>query len=105
METQTPDPREEIKRALYERLKALNKDEFRAAIRREKDTHLLGDLRYDFGWDPDPRKSHWRTIEINRLLTDIKARRQALPQWIGIVAGNLIALAALVVSIVALLRK
>ncbi len=105
MEAQTADPRESKRHALYERLKALNKDEFRSAIRRENDAHLLGDLRYDFKWDPDPRKSTWQALEINRLLTDIRVRRAALPQWIGIVAGNLIALAALVVSIIALYKK
>jgi hypothetical protein len=104
METET-DPREASRRALYERLNTLNKDEFRAAIRNQKDTHLLGDLRYNFNWDPDPRKSTWQAIEINRLLTDIRARREALPQWIGIVVGNLIALAALIVSIIALYKK
>jgi hypothetical protein len=57
MESQTNDPREATRRALYERLRTLNKGEFRAAIRSQNDTHLLGDLRYDFDWDPDPRKS------------------------------------------------
>jgi hypothetical protein len=105
MEEQTPVPREATRRALYERLKTLNQDEFRVAIRREKDDHLLGDLRYNFKWDPDPRKSTWQAIEINRLLTDRRARQAAKPQWIGIVLGNLIALAALIVSIVALCKK
>ena len=105
MENQTPDPRESTRLALYERLRTLNKDEFRTAIRREKDDHLLGDLRYDFNWDPDPRKSSWQAIEINRVLTDNRARREAFPQWIGIVVGNVIALAALAVSIIALYKK
>jgi hypothetical protein len=105
METQTHGTREEVRNALYERLKVLNEDDFMAQIRREKDTKLLGDIRYKFGLDPnDPGRSAWQTREINRLLTDIKARREALPQWIGIVVSNLIALAALVVSIVALFK-
>jgi hypothetical protein len=91
--------RDEQRQILQTALADLDKDKFRARIRKVKDNHLLGDLRYDFKWDPDPRKSTWQAIEINRLLTDRKARREAIPQWAGIIVSNLIALAALIVSL------
>ena len=90
--------RDEEIQALFDRFKDLDRKGFRASIREVKDDHLR-DLRYKFDWDPDPRKSTMQAIEINRLLTERKARRQALPQWIGIVVSNLIALAALIVSL------
>lgn len=98
MESTTTVNRDEQRRTLYEKLKDLKREEFRAGIQKVKDDHLLGDLRYEFKWDPDPRKSTWQAIEINRLLTNRKARREALPQWIGIAIGNVIALAALLAS-------
>lgn len=94
-----PVPREEERGKLHVRLQSLDRDAFRAAIRAVRDDDLLGDLRYDFDWDPDPRKSTWQAIEINRLLTRRKEWRNALPQWIGILVGNILALAALVVAI------
>ena len=92
--------RDEQRQTLYAELVDLDKERFRTAIAKVKDNHLLADLRYDFKWDPeDPRKSTWQAIEINRLLTDRKARREAIPQWVGIIISNLIALAALIVSL------
>lgn len=105
MNSKYESERDRLRHELYERLKGVDRDTFRAVIRTQKDNHLLGDLRYDFNWDPDPRKSTWQAIEINRLITDRNTRRQALPQWIGIVLGNIIALAGLVVSIFALHKK
>ena len=92
--------RDERIQALYEGVKPLNRDEFRTEIRKERDDHLLADLRPIFNWNPqDPSKSDWQVREINRLLTERKARRVAQQQWIGIGISNAIALAALIVSI------
>ena len=81
-------------------LKELPRDQFKAAIKKNKDDDLLADLRYEFGWDPDPRKSSWQTRDINRELTRRKDWRAARPQWIGIAFSTLLSLAALIVAIV-----
>ena len=81
------------------------REEFRATIKKEPDDELLVDLRYAFGWDPDPRKSTWKAIEINRLVTKRNARKEARPQWFAIIVSGLLALASLVVSILAYLNE
>ena len=62
----------------------------------------LGYLRYDFDWNPDPRKSTWQAIEINRLLTARKDRRLVRPTWIGVAVAIAIGVASLIVAILAL---
>jgi hypothetical protein len=94
--------RDERREELRRKLQALTKDqreEFRSVVRAERDDELLADLRYDFAWDPDPRKSTWQAIEFNRLLTKRRKRREAIPVWVGIIIANLLALASLIVSI------
>jgi hypothetical protein len=94
--------RDKQREKLLRTLKALPKEQredFRSVIRTERDDELLADLRYDFAWDPDPRRSTWQAIEINRLLTKRQRRREAIPEWVGIIIANLLALASLIVSI------
>jgi hypothetical protein len=68
-------PADTQREMLYNELKLLmNRSEFIERIRQERDDGRLGYLRYDFDWDPDPRKSTWQAIEINRLLTKKKNR-------------------------------
>jgi hypothetical protein len=96
MERQSGDERVADERA--SELRGLERNEFRRRIKR-LDDDTLADLRYELGWDPgDPRKSSSQAIDINRLLTRRKARRQALPQWIGIAISGLIGLAGLIVA-------
>jgi hypothetical protein len=99
-------PNDPKRKEIYDRLKAITDSKsFQAEIGNISDDGILGYLRYDFNWHPDPRQSTWQAIEINRLLTRRKDRRLLLPTWIGIVVTGAIALAALVVSILELVRK
>jgi hypothetical protein len=100
MASQHPQSRDDLRQSIFTKLKMYQIDDFRREIKKMDDDDLLADLRYDFGYDPDPRKSSWQTREINRLLTKRKEWRSAQPQWIGILIGNLFALAALVVSLI-----
>ena len=96
--TERDKRRDELQRMLTP-LQIKDREQFRSLIKREKDDELLADLRYNLGWDPDPRKSTWQAIEINRLITKRKARQEAFPEWVGIIIANLLALASLIVSI------
>jgi hypothetical protein len=82
-----------------ERLRGLPRETFRQEIAKIRNEDLLGDLRYRFGWDPDPRRSSPEAIDINRLLTRIKSKREARPQWIAIGFDTVLALAALIVAL------
>jgi hypothetical protein len=95
--------REELRKEL-EPLGKTQREQFRAVISKERDNELLADLRYDFRWDPDPRKSTWQAIEINRLITKRNKHKEARPQWIAIIVSSLLALAALIVSILTYLH-
>jgi len=98
-------PADTHREMLYNELKLMNRSEFIDRIRQEKDDGRLGYIRYDFDWDPDPRKSTWQAIEINRLLTKRKESRSLRPAWIGIIFASLLGLASLIVSIIGLLKK
>ena len=106
---QTPAPtnrdkrREELRKEL-ETLKKEQREQFRTIITKEPDDELLADLRYVFGWDPDPRKSTWQAIEINRLTTKRNKLKEVRPQWIAIIVSSLLALAALIISILTYLH-
>jgi len=107
MQTTPPADRDKRREELRKKLEPLQKDQreqFRAIISEERDDELLPDLRYVFGWDPDPRKSRWQAIEINRLITKRNKRKEARPQWIAITVSTLLALAALIVSILTYLH-
>jgi hypothetical protein len=84
-------------------LSALDQPAFEQHIRKIRTT-LLADVRYDFGWDPDPRQSSWQARYINRELTLRQIRHTTRPQWYGIVFSSLLALASLIVAILALSR-
>jgi hypothetical protein len=64
-------------------------------------------LAGDFGaYNPtDPRQSHWKAREANRLIIDIQRAKELRPQWIGIVLSTLLGLAALIVAILAYLKQ
>lgn len=98
-------PRDPEREHLYTKLKSMNQKEFAQEIKLEKDDGRLGYLRYDFSWDPDPRKSTWQAIEINRLLTRRKEVRTLKPAWIGIAITALLSIVSLVVSIIGLINN
>ena len=57
MQTTPPADRDKRREELRKKLEPLQKDQreqFRAIISEERDDELLADLRYVFGWDPDP---------------------------------------------------
>ncbi len=64
-------------------------------------------LAEEFGpYDPaDPRRSHWKAREANRLITDRQRAKELRPQWIGIVLSTLLGLAALIVAILAYIKQ
>jgi hypothetical protein len=86
-------------------LEEKQREQFRSIIKKEPDNELLVELRYVFGWDPDPRKSTWKAIEINRLVTKRNARKEARPQWFAIIVSGSLALASLIVSILTYLHE
>ena len=98
-------PADAQREMLFNELKSMNRPDFIDRIRQEKDDGRLGYLRYDFDWNPDPRKSTWQAIEINRLLTKRKESRSLRPAWVGIIFAALLSLASLIVSIIGLLKK
>ena len=98
-------PQDPIRELLFQKLSSMNQKEFAQEIQNEKDDDRLGYLRYDFSWDPDPRKSTWQAIEINRLLTKRKERRMLKPAWIGITITALLGIVSLIVSIIGLMNK
>jgi hypothetical protein len=53
----------------------------------------------------DPRLSHWKAREANRLITARQRAKELRPQWIGIVISTLLGLAALIVAILAYLKQ
>ena len=79
------------------------KREFRRTLR-EMPSEEISDRRNaeQFGkYDPnDPRNSHWKVIEANRLIDWRRRRQQLVPQWIS----ALIALAALVIAVAELVE-
>lgn len=93
------DPKRE---ALFQELKLMDKEVFKLRIAQVEDDGLLSYLRYEFGWDPDPRKSTWQTIEINRLLTKRKDWRLVRPTWIGVAVATIIGIASFIVAILGL---
>lgn len=97
-----PDPERE---KLFQELSSLELSEFKSRIIKEKDDGRLGFLRYSFNWNPDPRKSTWQAIEINRLLTKRKQARALIPTWIGIGFASILSIASLIVSIISVLNK
>jgi hypothetical protein len=64
-------------------------------------------LAGEFGnYDPtDPRKSHWKAREANRLITEITRARELRPQWFGIIISSILSIAALVVAILAYIKQ
>ncbi len=95
-------PEDPQRLALFKELKSMDRNSFKARISKVKDDGLLGYLRYDFDWDPDPRRSTWQAIEINRLLTARKDRRLVKPTWFGVAVAIVIGIASLIVAILAL---
>lgn len=80
-----------------QRLAQLSRADFQTEIRRCPDEQLA-DLRYLLGYR-HPGGTEWPVWDINRLLTRRKARREQLPQWIGIAVSFVTSIAALIVSI------
>jgi hypothetical protein len=64
-------------------------------------------LAGEFGlYNPaDPRQSHWKVREANRLITEIQRAAERRPEWIGILLSTLLGLAALIVAILAYLKQ
>jgi hypothetical protein len=92
-----PDTSSEEKRIDFRRsLKSLTSEAIRDKV-----------LAGEFGmYDPsDPRRSHWKAREANRLITDRRRAQELRPQWIGIALSTLLGLAALIVAILAYVKE
>jgi hypothetical protein len=95
-------PDDPVRKAIFDELKTMDREAFKGRISKIKDDGLLGYLRYEFDWDPDPRKSTWQAIEINRLLTTRKNKRLIRPTWVGVFVAIAIGIASLIVAIIGL---